>query len=104
MAGPADMRTSAAFSQSILFLVCLPLMLALVAARTNAQSSSPSEKPAVFRIKYLSENSVYIDAGRNADLAEGMKLSVIALPPDGAAVDGVRFRGYPHIAELSIVS
>jgi len=104
MAGPADMRTSAAFSQSIFFLACLPLMLALVAARTNAQSSSPSEKPAVFRIKYLSENSVYIDAGRNADLAEGMKLSVVAPPPDDVVADGVRFRGYPHIAELNIVS
>jgi hypothetical protein len=103
MAEPADMRNSAAFSQSILFLACLTLMLALVAARTNAQSS-PSEKSAVFRIKYLSENSVYIDAGRNADLAEGMKLSVIASPPDGVAVDGVRFRGYPHVAELNIVS
>jgi hypothetical protein len=101
MAGPADMRASIALLQSLVFLACLTLSLA---ARANAQSDPPSAKPAVFHIKYLSENSVYIDAGRNADLAEGMKLSVIALPPDGAAVDGVRFRGYPHIAELSVVS
>jgi len=33
-----------------------------------------------------------------------MKLSVIALPPDDAATDGVRFRGYPHIAELNVIS
>ena len=55
-------------------------------------------------MKYVSEGSVYIDAGRNADLQEGMKLSVIDLPPDGVVNDGVRFRGYPHVAELNLVS
>jgi hypothetical protein len=45
-----------------------------------------------------------LDVGRNADLREGMKLSVVELPPDGVASDGVRYRGYPHVAELSIVS
>jgi hypothetical protein len=96
------MRASAALLQSLVFLAFLAL--SFLAARASAQSDPPAGKPAVFHIKYLSENSVYIDAGRNADLAEGMKLSVIAPPPDGAAVDGVRFRGYPHIAELNIVS
>src|SRR5580704_7037954 len=104
MAALADMRASAAFSQSVFFLACLALMFALLAARGSAQSPSPTAKPAVFRIKYLSEQSVYIDAGRNAALAEGMKLSVIAAPPDGVAADGVRFRGYPHIAELNVIS
>jgi hypothetical protein len=61
-------------------------------------------KPSVFRVKYVSEGSVYIDAGRNADLQEGMKLSVIDPPPDGMINDGIRFRGYPHIAELNLVS
>src|ERR1700675_2268797 len=91
MAAAADMRTSAAFPQSVFFLACLTLMLALLAARSSAQSPSPAAKAAVFRIKYVSDNSVYVDAGRNADLAEGMKLSVIAPPPDGVAADGVRF-------------
>jgi hypothetical protein len=102
MAGLADMRASAALLQSLVFLGCLALTF--LAGRMGAQSAPPSGKPAVFRIKYLSDNSVYIDAGRNADLAEGMKLSVITPPPDGVAVDGVRFRGYPHVAELNIVS
>jgi len=64
----------------------------------------PSEKRAVFRIKYVSDTTVYIDAGRNAELQEGMKLSVINPPPDGVVSDGVRFRGYPHVAELNVVS
>ena len=41
---------------------------------------------------------------RNADLQEGMKLSVIEPPPDNLATDGVRFRGYPHVAELNVIS
>jgi hypothetical protein len=100
----AEMRSSAEFYQPVFFLACLTLLLTLVATRSSAQSPSPATKPAVFRVKYLSEQSVYIDAGRNADLAEGMKLSVIAPPPDGVAADGARFRGYPHIAELKVIS
>ena len=55
-------------------------------------------------MKYVSDGSLYIDAGRNADLQEGMKLSVIDPPPDGMINDGIRFRGYPHVAELNLVS
>jgi len=71
---------------------------AAVSAETRASTS------AVFRVKYIAENSVYIDAGRNADLAEGMKLSVVELPPDGVVSDGIRYRGYPHVAELTVTS
>src|SRR6516162_3644516 len=69
---------------------------------TGAATQVP--KPSVFRVKYVSEGTLYIDAGRNADIQEGMKLSVINPPPDGLVTDGVRFRGYPHIAELNVVS
>jgi hypothetical protein len=78
----------------------LPLSVHAQAGQTAQQA----QKPTVFHVKYVADNSVYIDAGRNADLQEGMKLSVIEPPPDGAATDGVRFRGYPHIAELNVVS
>jgi len=61
-------------------------------------------KPAVFKVKYLSEGSVYIDVGRNADLQEGMKLSVVEAPPDGVIAEGIQYRGYPHVAELVISS
>jgi hypothetical protein len=104
MAGLADMRTCAVCLHSGARLACLTLTLFAVRASAQYPSEASSSKPAVFRIKYLSQNSVYIEAGRNADLAEGMKLSVIAPTPDGVASDGVRFRGYPHIAELNVVS
>jgi len=55
-------------------------------------------------VKYVADNSVYVDAGRNAGIQEGMKLSVVEPPPDNAAADGVRFRGYPHVAELNVIS
>ena len=42
----------------------------------------------MFRVKYVNEGSVYIDAGRNADLEEGMKLSVVEAPPDGVIAKG----------------
>jgi hypothetical protein len=62
------------------------------------------KKPAISRVKYVADGSLYIDAGRNADLQEGMKLSVVNLPPDGAASDGLRFRGYEHVAEIRVIS
>jgi hypothetical protein len=66
--------------------------------------TTPTPKPSVFSVKYVSDTTLYIDAGRNADLQEGMKLSVIEAPPDGNITDGIRFRGYPHVAELNVVS
>jgi hypothetical protein len=96
------MRTLDVFFLAAIILTCMSLSFFATLAR--AQSASTGDRPAVFRIKYVSDNSVYIDAGRNAELAEGMKLSVIAPPPDGVAADGVRFRGYPHIAELNVIS
>jgi hypothetical protein len=69
------------------------------------QAGRPAEeKLSVFRVKYASDSSLYIDAGRNANLQEGMKLSLINPPPDGAVSDAVRFRGYEHIAELKVIS
>lgn len=53
---------------------------------------------------YVGEGSVYIDGGRNADLQEGMKLSVVEAPPDGVIAEGIQYRGYEHVAELVISS
>jgi hypothetical protein len=64
----------------------------------------PEEKPAVFRVKYVTEDTVYLAAGRNAGLQEGMKLSVVKQPSDGGIDNGVRFRGEAHIAELQVIS
>ena len=71
-----------------------------------APATPPAQagKTTVFRVKYVSEGSVYIDAGRNADLQEGMKLSVVEAPPDGVIAEGIQYRGYPHVAELVVSS
>jgi hypothetical protein len=99
------MRDTALFETLTLLLACL--CSAAFPAVLRAQSPSPNDKtqqPSIFHVKYISEGSLYIDAGRNADLQEGMKLSVINLPPDGMVNDGIRFRGYPHVAELNLVA
>ena len=67
-------------------------------------AEEPSKKPSVFRVKYVSDRTVYIEAGRNADLQEGMKLSVVEAPPDGAIGEGIQYRGYEHVAEIVVSS
>jgi hypothetical protein len=70
----------------------------------STEAAAGAEKRSVFVLKYISEDTLYIDAGNNADLAEGMQLSVVEMPPDGVVSDGVRYRGYPHVAELKVLS
>ncbi len=76
----------------------------LIYAQVSQADQSADKKPSVFRVKYVSDSSLYIDAGRNANLQEGMKLSLVNPPPDGAVSEGVRFRGYEHVAELKVTS
>ena len=63
-----------------------------------------SKKPTVFKIKSLGDKTVYLEAGRNADLQDGMKLSVVEAPPDGVIAEGIQYRGYEHVAELVVAS
>jgi hypothetical protein len=88
------------FLLACLFVTAIPASLSAQSAADNPAT----QKPSVFQVKYVSDGSLYIDAGRNADLQEGMKLSVINPPADGMINDGIRFRGYPHVAELNLVS
>jgi hypothetical protein len=84
-----------------------PLTIADIPPGISPRAARPSdtrEKPAVFRIKYVTSETVYLAAGRNAGLEEGMKLSAVKAPPDGDISNGVRFRGQPHVAELQIIS
>jgi len=87
-------------------LICS--LVAFPGSAARAQDPPPAEqtnsKASVFRVKYVSDGSLYIDAGRNAHLEEAMKLSLVNAPPDGVVSDGVRFRGYQHIAELKVIS
>jgi hypothetical protein len=68
------------------------------------QTHKLDKKRSIFRVKYAADGSLYLDAGRNDDIKEGMKLSLINPPPDGAVSDGARFRGYDHVAELKVTS
>ena len=96
------MASRRAHLPSITLLACIQLGLSVLPGR--AQTAPPAQKPAVFRVKYVAEDAVYIDGGRDADLQEGMKLSVVEAPADGTLSDGVRFRGDRHIAELRVSS
>ena len=99
------MRTFADFDVLVTLLICL--LATFFPTRGAAQTPSidpKAPKPAVFRVKYISEGTLYIDAGRNADLQEGMKLTVINPPPDDFVSEGLRFRNYPHVAELNVLS
>jgi len=96
------MRTWAALYQA---RICMACLIALFSSnRVLAQIAQPIPKAAVFHVKYVADGTVYIDAGRSAEIQEGMKLSVVEPPADGVASDGVRFRGDAHIAELKVVS
>lgn len=87
-----------------LFTLAAGLLSGFCAPAGHAQATQPEQKPAVFQVKYISDASVYIEAGHNAGIQEGMKLSVINAPPDGVVSDGIRYRGYEHVAELKVIS
>jgi len=93
-------------SCTIILCICLITRFSTgtIFAQVPQADQSADKKASVFRVKYVSEDSVYVDAGRNANLQEGMKLSLINPPPDGAVSEGVRFRGYEHVAELKVTS
>jgi hypothetical protein len=67
-------------------------------------ASTQEEKPAVFTVKYISSDTVYLAAGRNSGVKEGMLLSVVNAPVESTQVDGARFRGEAHVAELRVIS
>ena len=92
-------------SSAFVVLLCSVVIFHVSVVRAqNPQAEQSTSKPSVFRVKYVSDGSLYIDAGRNANLQEAMKLSLVNPPPDGAVSDGVRFRGYEHVAELKVIS
>ena len=92
-------------SSAIVVLICSVVIFHVSVTRAqNPPAEQSTSKPSVFRVKYVSDGSLYIDGGRNANLQEAMKLSVVNPPPDGVVSDAVRFRGYEHVAELKVIS
>ena len=73
-----------------------------------ASAPSPAQPPAaakcIFHVKYISEGSVYLDAGRNAGLEEGMLLHLVHADPNGGTTDAVRFQGQESLADVRIFS
>src|SRR6202158_5517255 len=58
-----------------------------------------------FRVKYVAQDAAYLDGGRAAGLAEGMKLVVRDLPNSGAvAAEGADSAAAGDVAELEVLS
>ena len=67
----------------------------------------PAEKPAaqnIFHVKYVSEGAVYLDAGRNAGLEEGMILHLVHADPNGGTTESVRFQDQEPLADIRLFS
>ena len=60
----------------VVLLCSAVLVLVNVSRAQNPLADQSSNKPSVFRVKYVADGSLYIDAGRNANLQEAMKLSL----------------------------
>lgn len=80
------------------------LILGAGAYLVGSVCAQTSEKPSVFRIKHATSDTVYLDAGRNSAIKEGMRLSVVEAPGEATLSDGARFRGEAHVAELKVIS
>ncbi|HUM06777.1 MAG TPA: AMIN domain-containing protein [Terriglobales bacterium] len=72
---------------------------------TTMNSSGGSDLRTAFRVKYVVQDAAYLDGGRAAGLAEGMKLVVRNLPNSGAvAAEGSDSNAAGDVAELEILS
>jgi hypothetical protein len=71
----------------------------------SAQTQPGTPKPKnIFHLKYIAEGTVYLDAGRNAGLQEGMLLHLVHADPNGGTTEAVRFQGQEPIADVRIFS
>jgi hypothetical protein len=85
-------------SRKVLVAGFLAGMMAWCAA---AQSTPPQN---IFHVKYVTDGTVYLDAGRNMGLKEGMELAVVRLSSDSELTEAIRFKDAPEIAGLRVLS
>lgn len=81
--------------------------VACSAVQAGQYGQTPAERPArqiIFHVKYLSEGAVYLDAGRNAGLEEGMILHLAHGDPNGGTTESVRFQDQEPIADVRLFS
>lgn len=81
--------------------VTCPGVRAAQYAQTQGQQAAPQN---IFHVKYVSEGAVYLDAGRNAGLEEGMVLHLVHADPNGGTTEAVRFQDQEPIADVRIFS
>ncbi len=84
-----------------LFLLYFAIILFALAPSVHSQSAPP---PDIFHVKYISDGAVYLDAGRNAGLEDGMILHLAHADPDGSTTEAVRFRSEDPVADLKVFS
>jgi hypothetical protein len=83
------------------------LFLGVVLSTTHAAQyaqTQPAPAKNIFHVKYIADGSVYLDAGRNADLEEGMILHAVHADPGGGTTESVRFQKDDAIGDLRIFS
>jgi hypothetical protein len=73
-------------------------------ANASPATRPPATEKDIFHVKYISEGSVYLDAGRNAGLEEGMVLHLVHADPNGGTTEAVRFQGQEPLADVRIFS
>jgi hypothetical protein len=83
-------------------LLCAALFLFVFSQIEIRAQSAPQQD--IFYVKYVAEGSVYLDAGRNARLEEGMLLHVVHADPSGGTTESLRFQGKEPIADVRIFS
>jgi hypothetical protein len=94
------------------FLLMSALMLGVVVSTRAAQyaqtqpatASATATEKNIFHVKYVSEGAVYLDAGHNSGLEEGMVLHLVHANPNGGTTDAVRFAGQEPIADVRLFS
>ena len=73
-------------------------------AAISSAAQAPDAAKCIFHVKYISESAVYLDAGHNAGLEEGMLLHLVHDDPNGGTTDAVRFQGKESVADVRIFS
>jgi hypothetical protein len=67
-------------------------------------ASAPTNIKTVFKIKYVAEDAVYVEGGKDAGLVAGMILNVERVATPGAPPNGAVTTSETDIAELAVVS
>jgi hypothetical protein len=94
------------------FVLMSALLLGVVVSTRAAQyaqvqpATASATAPAknIFHVKYVSEGAVYLDAGHNSGLEEGMLLHLVHADPNGGTTEAVRFEGQEPIADVRLFS